>query len=66
MPLEPDSRHDARALRELLHVLAELKSPVIYYPDLNECRGPAREYYTVFFMSFHGPKAHGDRPDKLV
>jgi len=40
-------RSDGHPTRELLDVVAELKVPVVYYPDLNEYPGPARAYYMI-------------------
>jgi predicted TIM-barrel fold metal-dependent hydrolase len=40
-------RSDGHPTRELLDVVAELKVPVVYYPDPNEYRGPGRAYYMI-------------------
>jgi hypothetical protein len=38
---------DGHPSRELLDTVAELKIPVLYYPDLREYPGPARAYYMI-------------------
>jgi len=40
-------RSDGHPTRELLDVAAELKIPVVYYPDPSEYPGPARAYYII-------------------
>jgi hypothetical protein len=40
-------RADGHPSRELLDVAAELKVPVVYYPDPNEYAGPGRAYYMI-------------------
>ena len=38
---------DGHPSRELMDTAAELKIPVVYYPDLRENPGPARAYYMI-------------------